>query len=205
MFCSTSPCFRNVSLIVLALLLLPATKLSVQAQDYSRELNVSAKSLLTIRNRTGRVSVIASDNEKDKSSLQASSTAGTVERSDIVVSGNEITVRERPYRIDLTVHLPKRARVKVESETGMVDVIGDFQTADVITNTGTIHADVPTDALKLHFEWESSRPRFLSDVELPRVKEGRAGAFSIAATLGPDAKRKKQKKPKTEKDADADK
>jgi len=168
------------------------------AQSYEKELSRSGKSLFTIKNRTGRVSVIALDNEKDKSSLQATSTGAPVEAADVVVSGNEITVRERPYRIDLTVHVPKRSRVKIESETGMVDVIGDFEVADVITNTGTIHADVPTDALKLKFQWESSRPRFLSDVELPSVKEGRAGAFSISGAIGPDAKRKKEKKKKPE-------
>jgi VWFA-related protein len=96
------------------------------------------------------------------------------------------------------VHVPKRSRVRIESETGMIDVIGDFEVADVVTNTGTIHADVPTDALKLKFQWESSRPRFLSDVELPKVKEGHAGAFSIAGAIGPDAKRKKEKRKKTE-------
>jgi VWFA-related protein len=165
-----------------------------QAQAYEKELSASGKAAFTIKNRTGRVSVIASDNEKDPASLKATSTAGSVEPSDITVSGNEITVRERPYRIDLTVRVPRRSRVKVESETGMVDVIGDLEIADVITNTGTIHADVPTDALKLKFEWASSRPRFLSDVELPKVKEGRGGAFSISGTIGPDAKRKKEKK-----------
>src|SRR5437764_8726311 len=83
----------------------------------------------------------------------------------------------------------------------IVDVIGDFEIADVITNTGTIHADVPLDALKFKFQWQSRRPRFLSDVELPRVKEGHAGSFSIAGVLGPDAKQKKEKKAKTTSDA----
>src|SRR5262252_11072654 len=86
----------------------------------------------------------------------------------------------------------------------MVDVIGDFEVADVITNTGTIHADVPVDALKFKFEWESSRPRYLSDVELPRVKEGHAGTFSIAGVVGPDAKGKKHKRPISSEDRDTD-
>jgi len=206
MFCSTNWLFRNRALlsIIPTFLLVVSTLSPAYAQTYERELNTNAKSLLTIKNRNGRVSVIASDNEKDKSSLKATSTGAPVEPGDINVSGNQIVVRERPYRIDLTVRLPKRARVRVESETGMVDIIGDFETADVITNTGTIHADVPVDALKFKFQWESSRPRYLSDVELPRVKEGHAGTFSIAGVLGPDAKRKKQQKPKTS-DADSDK
>jgi len=183
------------------LALVSLTPLPARAQVYEKDLSAGGKSLFTIINRTGRVSVIASDSEKDKSSLQATSTGAPVAAGDLIVSGNEITVRERPYRIDLTVHVPKRSRVKIESETGMVDVIGDLELAEVITNTGTIHADVPTDALKLKFQWESSRPRFLSDVELPKVKEGRAGAFSISGTIGPDAKRKKEKKKKSEKPA----
>lgn len=165
-----------------------------QAQAYEKELTTGGKTLLTIKNRQGRISVITSDDEKSKASLQATSAGGPVEPGDINVSASEITVRERPKRIDLVVHVPKRARVRVETETGMVDVIGDFDFAEVLTNTGTIHADVPLDALKFKFLWESSRPRFLSDVELPPIKEGRAGAFSISGALGPDAKRKKHKK-----------
>ncbi|MDX6577361.1 MAG: Ca-activated chloride channel [Blastocatellia bacterium] len=165
-----------------------------QAQTYEKELTTGGKSLLTIKNRNGRVSVVASDDEKSRASLQANSSGAPVEAADVTVSGSDITVRERRDRIDLTVHVPKRSRVKIETETGMVDVIGDFEVADVLTNTGTIHADVPLDALKFKFLWQSSHPRFLSDVELPRIKEGRAGAFSISGVLGPDAKRKKHKK-----------
>jgi VWFA-related protein len=166
------------------------------AQVYEKELTAGGKGLLTIRSRNGRISVIASDDEKSKATVQATSAGAAVEPGDINVSGSEITVRERPNRIDLVVRVPKRSRLKIETETGMVDVIGDFAVADVLTNTGTIHADVPLDALKFKFLWQSSRPRFLSDVELPAMKEGRAGAFSISGTVGPDAKRKKQKKKK---------
>jgi len=160
MFCSTAVIRQYKSCcLIIALAFGLATPRTSQAQAYEKELSASGKASFTIKNRTGRVSVIASDNEKDASSLKATSTGRSVEPSDITVSGNEIVVRERPYRIDLTVRVPKRSRVKVESETGMVDVIGDLEIADVITNTGTIHADVPTDALKLKFEWASSRPR----------------------------------------------
>src|SRR5262249_27417475 len=70
----------------------------------------------------------------------------------------------------------------------------DLAMAEVSTNTGTIHADVPLDAVKFKFLWQASHPRFLSDVELPRVKEGHAGSFSISGTLGPNAKKSKKKK-----------
>ena len=164
-----------------------------QTTAYEKELT-GGKTLWTIRNRTGRVSVIASDDEKSKASLQATSTGAPVEAADVNVSGGQITVRERRDRIDLTLHVPKRSRLKIETETGMVEVIGDLEVADVFTNTGTIHADVPLDLLKFKFLWQSSRPRYLSDVELPPVKEGRAGAFSISGALGPETKRPKDKK-----------
>jgi VWFA-related protein len=149
------------------------------------------------------VSVIASNSQKDKSTLLATSAGAAVAPGDITVSGSEITVRERrpQDRIDLVIHVPARSRVKVESATGMVDIVGDFEVADVLTDTGTIHADVPVEALKFKFLWQSSRPRFLSDIELPRVKEGRAGAFSISGTAGPDAKKRKQKKKEQKPDA----
>jgi len=192
--------FRPVSSLVAASLLVSFAPNQTRAQAYEKEFTVSTKTLLTIKNRTGRVTVITSDSEKDKATVQASSSGAPVEPRDVSVSGSEIAVRERTAqnRIDLTVHIPKRARVKIESESGMVDVIGDFDVADVFTNTGTIHADVPLDAVKFKFIWESSRPRFLSDVELPRIKEGRAGSFSIAGALGPNTKKSKHKKPPAE-------
>ena len=52
------------------------------------------------------------------------------------------------------------------------------------TNTGTIHADVPLEALKFDFVWSASRPRFLSDVELPKIKEKAGGIFKISGKLG---------------------
>ena len=185
-----------ISIVILACLALSLfvhqSLTHAQAQAYEKELTTGRS--LFIKNRHGRVSVVTSDDEKSKASLHATSAGAPVEAGDINVSGGEITVRERRDRIDLTVRVPKRARVKIETETGMVDVIGDFEAADVLTNTGTIHADVPLDLLKFKFLWQSSHPRFLSDVELPPIKEGHAGTFSISGALGPDANRKKRQK-----------
>ena len=192
---------RPLSLL-LAISILALIPASAPAQAYEKDLNISGKALLIVKNRTGRVSVIASDDEKSRASLQATSAGAPVEPSDITISGNQIVVRERPQRIDLTVRVARRSRVRIESDSGMVDIIGDFEAAEVSTVTGTIHADVPLEALKFKFAWESSRPRFMSDVELPRVKEGRAGAFSISGELGPDVKRKKEKKKKEPKSSE---
>lgn len=199
--------FHCIFVVVIAsTLLLPGFQ-PAHAQTYERELNIGAKSTLTIRNRNGRVSVIASDDEELKPLLQATSPGATIEPRDVSISGGEITVRERPAqdRIDLTVRVPARTRVKIESESGMVDVIGDLALAEVTTNTGTIHADVPLDDVKFKFLWQASRPRFLSDVELPKVKEGRAGSYSISGKLGAGAKKSKdQKKEVPAEEADGD-
>ncbi|MGZ5482311.1 MAG: VWA domain-containing protein [Pyrinomonadaceae bacterium] len=188
--------FHCIFVVVIAsTLLLPGFQ-PAHAQTYERELNIGAKSTLTIRNRNGRVSVIASDDEELKPLLQATSPGAPIEPRDVSISGGEITVRERPAqdRIDLTVRVPARTRVKIESESGMVEVIGDLALAEVTTNTGTIHADVPLDDVKFKFLWQASRPRFLSDVELPKVKEGRAGSYSISGKLGAGAKKSKDQK-----------
>ncbi|HKP38447.1 MAG TPA: VWA domain-containing protein [Pyrinomonadaceae bacterium] len=163
---------------------------------YERELTFGSKATVTITNLNGRVSVITNQTEKDKSSLRATSPGAPVQPGDVTISEGGISVRERrpQDRIDLTVRIPPRARVKIESESGMVDVIGDFAFAEVLTDTGTIHADVPLDAVKFKFLWQSSHPRYLSDVELPKVKEGRAGSFSISGKLGASAKKPKKSK-----------
>jgi len=192
--------FRPIIAIIIAAAVVISLPGRTNAQTYEREFSVGSKPTLTIKNRNGRVSVVTSDDQKDKAVLQASSPGAPVEPGDISISGGEISVRERRAadRIDLVIRVPARARVKIESESGMVDVVGDLAVAEVNTNTGTIHADVPLDAVKFKFLWQASHPRFLSDVELPRVKEGKAGTFSIAGTLGANAKRTKDKKKKKE-------
>lgn len=162
---------------------------SVSAQGLERELNAAEKVTISIRNRNGRVRVTALDEQKGVS-LKATSAGAAVEESDVVSVSKgslvEIDVRARQERdrIDVTILVPKRARVKVTSEAGSVDVVGNLESAEVRTNTGTIRADVPTDALRLNLLWEASRPRYFGDLELPKVKEKRGGVFEIHGTIG---------------------
>jgi hypothetical protein len=58
-------------------------------------------------------------------------------------------------RIDLTIRIPARSKVKVESLSGAVDVVGNVEAAEVQTDTGTIHAAGPLEALQFKF---SGRP-----------------------------------------------
>lgn len=155
-----------------------------------RELNLPEKGTVSIKNRNGRVTVIASDEQQRAISLKAESPGAAVEESDVVsaISGSTVLIdvraRKESDRIDLTVRVPARSKVRVESEAGAVDVVGNLEAAEVRTNTGTIHADVPTDALSFNFLWEASRPRYFSDVELPKVKEKAGGWYIISGKLG---------------------
>jgi Ca-activated chloride channel family protein len=178
------------------LLTLCCATVAITAQGLERELNATEKTTVSIKNRNGRVVVSASDEQKNIS-LKAESRGAPVTEADVVsiVKGNlvEIDVRARREqdRIDITVRVPARARVKVLSEAGAVDVIGNFASAEVSTNTGTIRTDVPTDAVRLKLLWEASRPRYFSEVELPKVREKRGGVFEITGKLG-DKKAKQE-------------
>jgi len=178
---------------VTALLLLLASLAVVggqTGQSYRRELETGEKVSLSVKSRNGRVSVIAADEQKKNVTIEASSAGALVDATDVhaVVKGNtvDIEVRDRrdKDRIDLIVRLPARSKVKIETQAGSVDIAGNVESAEVSTNTGTIHADVPLETLKFNFVWSASKPRYLSDVELPEIKERAAGVFTISGKLG---------------------
>ena len=191
--------FRRKPLIVLipALVLLFAQGSTAHAQSYQREIDTPEKVSLSIVNRNGRASIIASDEQQKKVTIEASSRGAAVDASDLQVEVKgesiDITVRDRSEkdRIDLVARIPARSKVKVDSDGGAIDVVGNLELAEVQTDTGTIHADVPLEALQFKFLWQASKPRYLSDVELPEIKEKRGGVFSISGKLG-------EKKPKKE-------
>jgi len=167
------------------------------AQTFLRELEAPEKVSVSSKNRDGRVSVTASDEQQKKVTIEATSAGLPVEPSDVRVEAKgesiqiDVRARREQDRIDITVRIPSRSKVVVESEAGAVDVVGNVESANIRTNTGTIHADVPLDALKFDFLWGASRPRFLSDVELPPVKEKAGGTFKISGRLG-EKKAKKE-------------
>lgn len=181
----------------LVLLLGPSV---VVPQGFEKELNTAEKVSLTIKSLNGRITVIASEEQQKTVTIKASSTGAPIEPGDVRTTGSgdrvEIEVRARRDRdrIDITVRIPTRSRVKVEGAAGAVDVIGNLESAEVETNTGTIHAEVPLDNVKFDFLWESSRPRYLSDVELPKVKERSGGKFTLSGKLVDGASNGKKEK-----------
>jgi VWFA-related protein len=172
------------------LILLVGFYSSAFAQGYKSEIETPEKVSLVVKNLDGRVSVIASDEQQKKVTIDAKSTGAAVAPEDVKVEskGSDIHIEVRPRgeknRIDLVVTIPTRSKVEVEGQAGAVDVIGSVESAVVKTDTGTIHADVPLDAVKFNFVWEASKPRYMSDVELPEIKEKAGGVYKLSGRLG---------------------
>ena len=208
--------------IFLALLLLagpaPRARAQTPAEGFGRELDVPGPVELRVKNRTGRVTVSAEEGLKQVSVRAASAAGLVVTERDVRVAqaGGAVAIeveREgaaaRPAdgrkvvatpaqiereRIDLSVRVPSRSRVWVETEAGAVDVVGNLASAEAKTDTGTIRADVPLDDLRYSFRWTLSRPRFFSEVELPKVKERRGGVFEISGRFPEEKKKGKKEK-----------
>ncbi|HKG46200.1 MAG TPA: VWA domain-containing protein [Pyrinomonadaceae bacterium] len=176
------------ALTVILVLLIPC--FSAFAQGYKSEIEAPEKVSLVVKNLDGRVSVIASEEQQKKVTIDARSTGAPVAPEDVKVEskGSDIHIDVRPRgeknRIDLVVTIPTRSKVEVEGQAGAVDVIGSVESAVVKTDTGTIHADVPLEAVKFNFVWEASKPRYMSDVELPEIKEKAGGVYKLSGRLG---------------------
>jgi VWFA-related protein len=160
------------------------------AQSYKQEFEAPEKVSLSVKNLDGRVSVVASEEQQKKITVEAKSAGLAVDPADVKVEskGANIHIDVRPRgekdRIDLMVTIPTRSKVEIEGQAGAVDVVGSFESVSVKTDTGTIHADVPLEALKFNFTWEASKPRYMSDVELPPIKEKAGGAYKLSGRLG---------------------
>lgn len=190
--------YEFIILSATLLVVFSATSSSAQS-GYTRELDTSEKVSLSVKSRHGRVGVVTSEELTKKVVIEANSSGAPIDPGDVQVEVKgdsvDIEVRDRgeKNRIDVIVRIPVRSKVTVDSEAGAVDVVGNVASAQVTTNTGTIHADVPLDALKYNFLWTASRPRYLSDVELPEVKEKAAGTFLLSGKLGEEKPKKEDR------------
>lgn len=178
------------------LFLLTGLCLSAFAQGFKSEHEAPEKVSLVVKNLDGRVSIVASEEQQKKVTVEAKSAGLAIAPEDVKVEskGSSMLIDVRPRgekdRIDIIVTIPTRSKVEVQGQAGSVDVIGSVESAVVKTDTGTIHADVPLEALKFNFVWEASKPRYMSDVELPPIKEKAGGTYKLSGRLGEkDAKK----------------
>ena len=190
------PLPKLLSVLSVGLFVCLAGTAAPRAQTLERELSATAGRVeVTVRNRSGRVTVVAAPAEEERKSvsLRAESPGRPVAEADVLskTSGGRVEIevaesraaREHD-RVDLLLRVPARARVRVETVGGAADVSGPVSEAVVSTDTGTIRADVPTDALTYDFHWTASRPRVYSEVSLGETKEKRGGRFLISGQLG---------------------
>lgn len=188
--------FLNKLLVILAVLV--GFTSSAYAQGFKQEIETPEKVSISIKNIEGRVSVVASASQDKKVTVEAKSAGDAIASDDVKVDSKagRVSIDVRPRgekdRIDLVVTVPPRSKIEVEGQAGAVDVVGNIESAFVKTDTGTIHADVPLEALKFDFVWEASRPRYMSDVELPPVKEKAGGTFKLSGRLGEKEAKKEE-------------
>ena len=180
------------------LLFLAGFTCSAFGQGFKQELEIPEKVTVSIKNLEGRVSVVAGPQYEKKLIVDARSSGSAIASEDVKVDvkGSKVSIDVRPRgekdRIDLIVNVPERSKIEIEGQAGSVDVVGNVESASVQTDTGTIHADVPLEALKFNFVWEASRPRYMSDVELPPVKEKAGGTFKLSGRLGEKEAKKEE-------------
>src|SRR4030095_6556128 len=169
----------DLTLLAIFVLTLSA---SVFPHTITRELKLSEGGSITIANLTGRVEIIARPDAKG-ASLTATSPEAFAETELKIDAGGSLKIETLPSsaskRIDVSLVVPERTRLKIETREGEIRVVGDFESVEAKTETGTIAADVPTEALKYDFFWTASRPRYLSDIELKKVKEKSGGKFLL--------------------------
>lgn len=155
-------------------------------QTLEKEVNIIGKPHVKVVNRFGRVTITAGERQKSSALVRIEAPAGGVSADQVTAATSptgvvEITVAaSAAQRIDLQVSVPLRSKVEVVTDAGAIDVIGNVEEAEAQTETGTIRADVPSQALHFKFLWTASRPRFFSELELPAVKEKAGGKFEIS-------------------------
>lgn len=157
---------------------------SVSGQVLQTEIPLPQGTILEIVNNSGRIAASANANWTDRAAISASSSAAVTEselKIENIKGRIKITVLPviRSKRIDLTIHLPERSSARVTTGDGEIVVAGNFASIAAATETGTIAADLPTDDLKYEFLWTASRPRFVADFELPKMRERSGGRFEI--------------------------
>jgi len=177
--------FRRIFLPGIATILVLSA--AAFAGDAVRDLNVAANGTVEIINPAGRVlaqaqAVTAAVEPAAKLTI---SSPGTFSDNEIRVSGSggntiiEVKPHDRKQRIDLTVTLPERTALRITTEAGGIEAMGNFASVWAKTDTGTVAVDVPTDALQYRFQWTESRPRYLADFDIEKVKEKAGGKFEI--------------------------
>jgi len=174
-------------------ILLILSALITEAQSLSKELSVPEGTTVSVVNRYGRIDVeafaVEAGTTDRKGQINATSDKKLVTPKEISIStkGRHVDIEIKPTdpqkRIDVSLKLPERSLVSLETLDGAVMVTGDLALIDTTTVTGTVAVDIPTNDLKYDLTWTESHPRYVSDIELKKIKEKAAGRFVIQGEI----------------------
>jgi len=177
-----------ISVFVLCALTFAQKAGTVSEFVFERELRDHSE--IRIINPHGRVSV-ETDSMLNRSTLRAASME-QISEGEIVVSSRQsrITVEVVPgksrKRIDLSLRVPERRRVIVETAQGEVRFAGVFAALTARSTTGSIITDIPLKGSAYRFSWTGSRPRVVSDAPIERARERIGGRYEIAGRFQSD-------------------
>lgn len=164
--------------------------ITANAQNFQKELKLKTGASVEIINLFGRVRVESIETEEgaEEKAIVIGQGVATVEKDFAIKNSDgklkiEVNDPSSKRRIDLLIRVPEKVKLKIETEEGEVAIDGDFTSAEVLTDTGTIATNIPLENVKYEFWWTQSRPRFLSDVQLEEVREKSGGRFTISGKL----------------------
>lgn len=178
----------RVQCAVSLLIMILSAAVCVEGQKLERDFAIKSAPHISVTNPLGRVSVFADETLEGKIVVTVESPQA-IGNDDVSfkAAGDRLEIvtdrTKTSKRLDITVRTPVRASVKIKTESGEVQVSGDLALAEVVTDTGTIATNVPLDAVRFNFLWTQSRPRYLSEPELPKVDEKSGGRFSISGKI----------------------
>lgn len=181
--------------IVLAVLVFGIATAPTYAQSHTRPVKVAPGATIEVVNYFGKVDAITAEKQDSVANDEAANASSpllitlnspfTISEKDVHITSTAWNVRievrpaDKRTRIDVSLAMPPKMKLKIETGAGEVRFSGNIASADVRTGTGTIAADIPDDNVRYSLMWTLSRPRFLSDFELKPVKEKAAGKFEI--------------------------
>ena len=176
---------------------------SAGAQSLTREIKTTIGGRVEIVNPAGRVYVNAvpvedTEQSDQKITLEVAS-PGSVGEDDLKVTEGanariEVPTTSARKRIDLSLQVPERTSVRITTGGGEVRLSGDLDMVQVATETGTIATNIPTDDVRYSLWWTESRPRYLADFEVEKVREHSAGRFELKGRFSSTGKYNKDKK-----------
>jgi VWFA-related protein len=192
---------------ILTLIMIAASSV-IFGQKIERELKLSDGQTLEVVNRFGRVDIISQtpaetetvDKAKQPAGTLSVTSSGEITEKEIIVDaakGNfriEVKPSSLSKRVDLTLIVPERLKLNIETRDGEIKVEGNFAAIKATTDTGTIAVDVPTEDLTYDLWWTTSKPRVLADFAVEEVKEKSAGRFQLKGRVGIKTPKKKKKK-----------